>query len=354
MQQQSGSTKRASNPKPAIATREDIVAKRKSWSDLTYGSDVGGAKSSSSSSSEGGGGGGGGESGPPLTGVMMMMHASVRNGKYLLKRMHGLVRSSEDTVQQLREHCAMVVQLRSSIVRADLEREAANDELDESLSQEQLLHGIIEQLGDLKTQLHRRLIPLRLSDLQGLSDLLKSTDFQTVLPLRLLSDPLTAHNASIASLLIRSKSVALVASIYTNWPNLMISCPPDSAHPPRHPYLSGDSMLQRPAGDIDVSASFDFDDVGSLRRIGFSLRQLRDSQCYSLQQLLAAGYPLKDIRTLKTERMGMRIGMGMTGLGSSSQQNNYCISAKDLRCAGYSIQQVLTSYSCDDDADNDD
>lgn len=316
---QSG-TSRAS--KPAIATKKDIVAKRKSWSDLTYGTDVGGVKSSSDGSGEGG----------PPPGVMM--HASVRNGKYLLKRMHELVRSCEDTVQQLHEHCAMVVQLRSSIVRADLEREAANDELDESLSQEQLLHGIIKELNDLKTQLHRRLTPLHLSDLESLSDLLKGTDFQTVLPLRLLSDPLTTNN-SIASLLIRSKSVALVASIYTNWPNLIISCPSDSAH-----HASGDSTLQqRPATDIDVADSLDFDDVGSLRRVGFSLRQLRDSQCYELQQLLVAGYPLMDIRTLKAER---------TGLGLGSSQNSYCISAKDLRCAGYSIQQVLTSCSCDE------
>ena len=328
--QQSG-TSRASNP--AIATRKDIVAKRKSWSDLTYGTDVGGVKSSSDGSGEGG----------PPPGVMM--HASVRNGKYLLKRMHELVRSCEDTVHQLHEHCAMVVQLRSSIVRADLEREAANDELDESLSQEQLLHGIIKELNDLKTQLHRRLTPLRLSDLESLSDLLKGTDFQTVLPLRLLSDPLTTNN-SIASLLIRSKSVALVASIYTNWPNLIISCPSstpnliiscpsNSAH-----HASGDSTLQqRSARDIDVADSLDFDDVGSLRRVGFSLRQLRDSQCYELQQLLVAGYPLMDIRTLKAER---------TALGLGSSQNSYCISAKDLRCAGYSIQQVLTSCSCDE------
>lgn len=68
-------------------------------------------------------------------------------------------------------------------------------------------------------------------------------------------------------------------------------------------------------------------DIKSLRQIGFTLSQLRDSKCYDLKGLLAAGFPLHEVKCLKDGSDGMQI-------------LNTIITAKDLRLAGYSIKQV--------------
>lgn len=158
------------------------------------------------------------------------MRASIRNGKYLLQRMHELVLSSEKIISDLQECCTVVLRMRSNIIQTDIENEAESDDLFKSLQQEEEIRGVIKELQDLKNQMNHKLAPLYLTHHEALNGMLSSVDFQNELASKLLSEPLATGTglrrehvaSSIASLLIRSKSVALVHSVFANWPNLIV------------------------------------------------------------------------------------------------------------------------------------
>ena len=203
---------------------------------------------------------------------------------------------------------------------------------------------------------------------------------------------------SIATLLIRSKSVALVRSVFEHWPHLRLryavvdeaalrmqqstrrpshqptitmldlsaashssgssgaGVSPSGRASPTHPSaataegetmrgsmvlgtalvgsgsagVGGGSAADPEGGGViyetrlakEVSVGeVDFRSTRALRLLGFTLPQLRDSRLYDLKALLAAGFPLQEVRHLK---------------GSMYVS----ISAKDLRLAGYSVHQV--------------
>lgn len=66
----------------------------------------------------------------------------------------------------------------------------------------------------------------------------------------------------------------------------------------------------------------DFRDTKVLRRLGFTLPQLRDARIFGVEDLLKAGFPLQEVKYLR-------------GAAFSS------ITARDLRAAGYSVSQCV-------------
>jgi len=88
-----------------------------------------------------------------------------------------------------------------------------------------------------------------------------------------------------------------------------------------NPFASVEYITQSTT-ELDVS-TLDFTSTRSLRLLGFTLVQLRDSKCFDLRDLLGAGFPLNEVKNLK----------------STLYVN---ITAKDLRLAGYSAHEVRT------------
>jgi len=82
--------------------------------------------------------------------------------------------------------------------------------------------------------------------------------------------------------------------------------------------------ITQPTADLDLRA-LDFSSTRSLRVLGFTLAQMRDSKCFDLKELLGAGFPLNEVKNLK----------------STLYVN---ITAKDLRLAGYSAHEVSICY----------
>jgi hypothetical protein len=226
---------------------------------------------------------------------------------------------------------------------------------------------------------------------------------------------------SIAVLLLRAKSKELLQSVYLTWPLLALDIPvtvtstapiipgsnpltgasatessstprmitsPESSHKRRtsissaseggavpstssvttalianHPVLPTlphlteefQPMLTR---KLDFS-QVDFTKTKSLRKLGFSLLQLRDSQLYTWSQLLAAGYPLQEIKHLRNlstnHPFGTLNGSSSFILAAASADTTqpatapvldgtipqHELTVSELRKAGYSIEQCV-------------
>jgi Leucine-rich repeat (LRR) protein len=91
--------------------------------------------------------------------------------------------------------------------------------------------------------------------------------------------------------------------------------------------------------EIDLS-SFDFLHTKSLRKIGFTLLQLRDSKCYNWNQLLSAGYPLNEIKYLRGSS-ATSMTPNSSGHSSSHHDHSFELTVPELRKAGYSIEQCV-------------
>jgi hypothetical protein len=85
--------------------------------------------------------------------------------------------------------------------------------------------------------------------------------------------------------------------------------------------LNEESLEIIGAKHIDLS-SLDFSNTKTLRKVGFTLCQLRDSGCYSWNSLLFAGFPLSELKHLRL-------------LDATSFE----LVMSELRNAGYSIEQ---------------
>jgi hypothetical protein len=364
--------------------------------------------------------------------VIRIQHRA-QNGRYLLEHMTALVASSEDLVQQL-EHCRAELAAYRSRAYADLDRVVSDEQLRETTLQEDKLAAEARELSALSNQVRHKLAPLHLSLNEELAQLLCSRGMMGDLADKLFSMSLTSINAgqrehmstSVATLLVRSKSTALVHSVFQNWPLLnlthavVVSTDPaslagaahggtgNSAFPSpsrnllldqtagsgsgsvggtpsanaqsrsfamgyKQPYsldfqspgksyamsplkmsspMPGDisspskaqlqqqqqqqvhihaqnlvqvSYVTRPAAEVKVYGVLDFTSCKSLRLLGFTLPQLRDSKCYDLKELLAAGFPLQEVKNLKST-LGVNV------------------SAKDLRLAGYTVYEVRVLY----------
>jgi hypothetical protein len=332
--------------------------------------------------------------------VVRIQHR-VQSGRYLLEHMRSLMNTSDELIMQLDECRTALVNQRNRDY-ADVDREITKEQLRRSLNQEEKIGAVIKELTSLSTQVKHKLAPLQLTHNEELCELLSSRGMMGELANKLYSVSLTTVNAGhrehiamcVATLLIRSKSVALVHSVYKNWPQLTItyavvnaeqvaaeapervnssaavSTPvaalnrsisagyrapysldfasptgsrgksPAAPAPVLSPRTGGTGSVAsaraqppqvlnveyvtQPASEVDVYDSLDFGSTRSLRLLGFTLTQMRHSKCFDLKDLLAAGFPLSEVKNLK----------------SSLYVN---ISAKDLRLAGYTAHEVRVS-----------
>ena len=132
-----------------------------------------------------------------------------------------------------------------------------------------------------------------------------------------------------------------------------------SHHPFANPYQHFgptqqmiESFKLSPAKEIDLS-QVNFKETKTLRKIGFTLMQLRDCKVYSWSQLLAAGYPLNEIKILRSltatnpnaSTLSAYMDDDRSGSSSCGQVGNediaFELTVLELRKAGYSIEQCL-------------
>lgn len=397
----------------AIQSREDMLASKKAaWSFAMAPVDnIPGENCSHSEGSQ-------------AAPIVRIQH-HMQTGRYLLQHMHDLVGTSEELIGQLDE-CRNLLILQRNKEYADVDRVITTEQLRQSLATEERISAVIKELTQLSTQVKHKLAPLHLTHNEDLCALLSSRGMMSELANKLFSVSLTTVTAGhrehismcVATLLVRSKSVALVHSVFQHWPHLTLTYAVVSAetvsvdHTDRYdlsqhsttmdhtntssmhngsavklstpaaltrsmnasyraPYSLDFSspnknklrstpitpLLTSPRGSVynttiqqhhtrssqqqqqvlqveyitilaheaDVYRDLDFSSSRSLRLLGFTLTQLRHSKCFDLKELLAAGYPLSEVKNLKTTL-------------------SVNISAKDLRLAGYSAHEVSWLY----------
>lgn len=335
------------------------------------------------------------------------IHHKVQSGHYLLEHMNSLVTTSDELITQL-EDCRNALVTQRNREYNDVDHELSPEQLRLFVAQEERIAAAVKELVTLSTQIKHKLSPLHLTHNEELIGLLSTRGMMGELANKLLSMSLTVVNAGhrehiavcVATLLIRSKSTALVHSVYQNWPQLTLTiavitaesvdgsvvevtqnrslldmngsvvskttpAKPAFAHGYKQPYtldFASTSVLTSPRGrtastggagietttpklvrtpgpapqtqqvvhvtyhttpacEIDIFTSLDFSSTRSLRLLGFTLHQLRDSKCFDLRELLSAGYPLSEVKNLKTTLY-------------------VNITAKDLRLAGYTAHEV--------------
>eukprot|EP01032_Pedospumella_encystans_P014339 gene14339-16474_t len=367
------------------------------------------------------------------TAPVVRIQSRKQSGKYLLEHMQTLVHTADELLGQLEEQRSLLVAQRNREY-ADVDHELTHDRLRHFGTQEEQITSVIKELSTLSSTVKHKLAPLQLTQNEELNALLANRGHMSELANKLFSITLTTVHGghrehvsvSVATLLIRSKSTALVQSVYSHWPELTITVavvgtesgasgdsggnnrqtmssanasvmshndtmnasmthtprksnadvgspavsadykapysldfssptrqlsPPSGrfynaqASPrynaasslnqtantsitmnsslnntPANPFASVEYVTQ-PTTELDVS-TLDFTSTRSLRLLGFTLVQLRDSKCFDLRDLLGAGFPLNEVKNLK----------------STLYVN---ITAKDLRLAGYSAHECL-------------
>lgn len=403
-----------------------IAAKREAWSYLTAPVDVD-TSTATDMSGKLGMAGNSTSTTAAAHSQAVRIHHRVQSGRYLLEHMGSLVSTSDELITQL-EDCRIALVAQRNREYADVDHELTPEQLRMFIVQEERIAAAVKELTTLSTQIKHKLAPLHLTHNEELISLLSTRGMMGDLANKLFSMSLTTVNAGhrehiavcVATLLIRSKSTALVHSVYHNWPSLSITVAvittesvdgsvldttaqqnrssldmngsiatkattpgPNNRSfapgykqpytldftssvllasprgktvsandnsllsPSRHasggvggrtPYSAGGGggagglqqqpqqvthvqYVTQPACEIDVFASLDFSSSRSLRLMGFTLHQLRDSKGFDLKELLSAGYPLNEVKNLK----------------STLYVN---ITAKDLRLAGYTAHEV--------------
>jgi hypothetical protein len=153
---------------------------------------------------------------------------------------------------------------------------------------------------------------------------LQSTGANSVVATSLATKPSLKSIKSVTYIDLSSRSGATV------FPNSKATQSSDATMMRQLEYLTGqqEALQFQYAKDIDVTG-IDFTATRTLRKVGFKLLQLRDSKAYSWNQLLAAGYPLNEIKHLR----------GSTNyVGDNS---SFELTVPELRKAGYSIEQCV-------------
>jgi hypothetical protein len=132
--------------------------------------------------------------------------------------------------------------------------------------------------------------------------------------------PSSADSTFTLSML--SPSTPGAVSTFSDNPQNVLSSTEDPLHSSSFlPALNEESLETVSSKHIDLS-SLDFTNTKTLRKVGFSLCQLRDSGCYSWNSLLFAGFPLNELKHLRL-------------LDATSFE----LVMSELRKAGYSIEQ---------------
>jgi hypothetical protein len=99
------------------------------------------------------------------------------------------------------------------------------------------------------------------------------------------------------------------------------------------------------AKDIDLSLFESFHNTKGLRKIGFTLLQLRDSKCFTWNQLLSAGYPLNEIKylrgTVAASPSTSSLLSGRANQNPHHHDHSFELTVPELRKAGYTIEQCV-------------
>jgi hypothetical protein len=99
------------------------------------------------------------------------------------------------------------------------------------------------------------------------------------------------------------------------------------------------------AKDIDLTLFESFHNTKGLRKIGFTLLQLRDSKCFTWNQLLSAGYPLNEIKylrgTVAASPSTSSLLSGRPNQNPHHHDHSFELTVPELRKAGYTIEQCV-------------
>jgi len=164
------------------------------------------------------------------TAPVVRIQSRKQSGKYLLEHMQTLVHTADELLGQLEEQRSLLVAQRNREY-ADVDHELTHDRLRHFGTQEEHITSVIKELSTLSTTVKHKLAPLQLTQNEELNALLANRGHMSELANKLFSITLTTVHGghrehvsvSVATLLIRSKSTALVQSVYSHWPELTIT-----------------------------------------------------------------------------------------------------------------------------------
>ncbi len=164
------------------------------------------------------------------TAPVVRIQSRKQSGKYLLEHMQTLVHTADELLGQLEEQRSLLVAQRNREY-ADVDHELTHDRLRHFGAQEEHITSVIKELSTLSSTVKHKLAPLQLTQNEELNALLANRGHMSELANKLFSITLTTVHGghrehvsvSVATLLIRSKSTALVQSVYSHWPELTIT-----------------------------------------------------------------------------------------------------------------------------------